>query len=262
MRSDLFRIMDVGNGEKLGTSTQNQLAHWFRGCPGVFLSEQEQACLDKRVASLFGHHIVQIGCTNPTADLLQKSPARHHAVLGKALRGGSPELDLCADPALLPFATDSVDAVVLPHTLDFSSQPHQVLREVERILIPEGRLLIIGFNPWSLWGGWRLLRRRSGVSPWNGRFFTTWRIHDWLTLLGFDLESCDQLMYRPPLRNRVLMQRLEFLEGMGQRWWPVIGGVYVLQAVKRTVTLTPIRPRWRMGKRVLPANAVEPTTRT
>ena len=136
-----------------------------------------------------------------------------------------------------------------------------MLREVERILIPEGKLLIVGFNPWSLWGGRRLFQLRSKRPPWTGHFFPVKRVNDWLLLLGFDLLSVDYLNFRPPLQNQPVMQRLAFLEGLGEKGWPFLGGVYVLEAVKRTLTLTPVWPKWNIRKKVLPAT-VEPTTRS
>ncbi|KRT54499.1 class I SAM-dependent methyltransferase [endosymbiont of Ridgeia piscesae] len=240
---------------------QRELQAWFARMPGQVLAEQEQALIEEWGSSLFGYHVVQIGAPAATMDLLATSPARHRILLSKEDGAGGASPALIGDCTRLPFATDSVDGVVLPHTLDYSTDPHQALREVERILIPEGRVLITGFNPWSLWGMWQLFRLRRRQPPWCGHFFGAGRIQDWLSLLGFGLERIDWLMYRPPLASRQLMEQLAFLEKSGARFWPMLGGVYLIQAVKRTSTLTPLRPRWRMGKQVLPANAVEPTTR-
>ena len=97
--------------------------------------------------------------------------------------------------------------------------------------------------------------------PWCSHFFSLKRVQDWFTLMGFELEEVTYLHYRPPLHNLAVMQKLAFMETVGRRIWPMLGGVYVLQAVKRTTTMTPIRlNRWRMKKRVIPA-AAEPTTR-
>jgi SAM-dependent methyltransferase len=147
------------------------------------------------------------------------------------------------------------------HSLDYSPDPHQALREVERVLIPEGRLIIMGFNPWSLFGLMRLFSVGSGKPPWSGFLFPTRRINDWLSLLGFDLVSVEYLFYRPPIQNQTFMQRLLFLEQLGRKAWPRGGSVYIIEAVKRSATLTPIKPKWRIGEKVLPA-AVEPTTRS
>jgi SAM-dependent methyltransferase len=160
----------------------------------------------------------------------------------------------------LPIATDSVDAVFLPHTLEFSADAHQVLRETERVLIPEGRVVVIGFNALSLWGARRLAGGGRGRVPWCGKFLTPYRIGDWLSLLGFDIELQEMMMFRPPWR-RALLQQLSFLDSMGRRFWPVLGGVYAIRAVKRVSTLTPLRPSWKSRRPVLAGGAVEPTTR-
>ncbi len=252
--------MNINKGFKLGSCQQNQLEGWFESRLGQRLLAQEQAALQEKAAAIFGYHVVQIGSPSPDFDLLKLSPAHNRVVLDQGL--GTSRIDLAAKPTSLPLATDSIDGVILPHTLDFSSNPHQLVREVERILIPEGKVLLSGFNPWSQWGVGRLFRGRSGNMPWCSHFFGSRRVQDWFSLLGFDLESVSYINYRPPFHNETLMQKLDFMETLGQRLWPGLGSVYILQAVKRTVTMKPIRMhRWRMKKRVIPA-AAEPTARS
>lgn len=243
---------------KLGSCQQNHLQTWFESHLGRILAEQEAVCLQSRIATLFGYHVVQVGNPYRNQQLLRMSPARNRVITGVGGTGSG--FDLQADPHFLPLASDSVDGIVLPHTLDFSTDPHQVLREVERVLIPEGKVLLSGFNPWSMWGLWHLLRIRSATMPWCGHFFSCKRIQDWFSLLGFELEEVVYLNYRPPLASYPIMQKLAFMEKLGKRIYPIFGGVYVILAVKREVTLTPIRPKWRVKKRVMPT-AVEPTTR-
>jgi SAM-dependent methyltransferase len=245
--------MSTNKDIKLGNCQQKKIENWFESRLGQALMHEEQACLREKVASIFGYYLVQIGALNTEFELLNRSPARNRILLHGEM---GPGVDLKADPCYLPLASDSIDGVILPHTLDFSPDPHQMVREVERVLIPEGKVVLSGFNPWSQWGVGRLFRRRSGNMPWCGHFFSLKRVQDWFSLLGFDLEEVDYLHYRPPIHNQMVMQKLAFMETAGRRVWPKSGGVYVMQAVKRTVTMTPIRlNRWRMKKRVLPAAA-------
>ncbi|MGD8910183.1 MAG: methyltransferase domain-containing protein [Chromatiales bacterium] len=245
---------------KLGSCLQKQLDAWFETRLGQTLMDQELACLQEKAAAIFGYHVVQIGLPCHGFELLKQSPARNRVILDSA--STQPGIDIKGDPRFLPLASDSIDGIILPHTLDFSPDPHQLVREVERVLIPEGKVLLSGFNPWSLWGVGRLFRRRSGNMPWCSHFFMPKRVQDWFSLLGFDLEEVAYLHYRPPIHNQLVMQKLAFMEYLGRRAWPMLGGVYVMQAVKRAVTVTPIRMnRWRMKKRVLPA-AARPTTRS
>jgi SAM-dependent methyltransferase len=243
--------------KRFETDRRKLIADWFQSSLGQLLAEQERVCLERRLTSLFGYYLIQIGVCDPKLDLLCSSPAKSKLLLDVGQRSVS----LRADPLHLPLATDSVDGVLMHHTIDFSRDPHQILREAERVLIPEGKLLIVGFNPWSLWGGWRLFHLHGAMPPWAGHFFSIKRVCDWLSLLGFDLLAVEHLNFRPPLQSQRLMQRLVFLERFGERFWPLGGAVYVLEAVKRTLTMTPIRPKWRIRKKVLPAT-VEPSTRS
>jgi SAM-dependent methyltransferase len=237
------------------------LARWLEGAPGAVLAELERECLERLLSDLFGYYLVQIGCAGLQAGPLQASRIRDQFIVTPQTLDGVLCPRILADLARLPIASDSVDVVLLPHTLDFSPEPQQVLREVERILIPEGRVILVGFNPWSFWGVWRtLFTRRRGI-PWCGHFVSPLRVQDWLSVLGFDIEILENLMFRPPLRQSGLLDRLQFMEPAGRRFWPLLSAVYVIQAVKRVSTLTPIAPRWKLRERIVGGGVIEPTTR-
>jgi SAM-dependent methyltransferase len=226
------------------------------------VSEAERELLAELAGGLFGYQLVQLGSLGPGQDYLAGCPVQQKTTVD--LFGCLSDAQLCAQPEHLPLASACIDAIILPHTLDFAEDPHQVLREAERVLIPEGRLLLTGFNPWSLWGLWRLLRRpfrraRRQV-PWCGHFLSYPRLQDWLTLMGFDIERTDVRVFRPPLRREAALKRLGFVERIGQRYLPMLAGVYVLQAVKRVSTLRPVGPVWRRAP-ALGRPMVEPTAR-
>jgi SAM-dependent methyltransferase len=126
--------------------------------------------------------------------------------------------------------------------LEFSSNPHEVLREVDRVVRPEGRILIVGFNPWSLYG----LRRSwsSEGAPWNGHFVSLVRMKDWLQLLSFEPAAGRLACYIPPFANEKWQSRMGFMDTTGDRWWGVAGGVYMLEAVKRVQGMRLIAPKW------------------
>ena len=229
---------------------------WYRLNLGRALLETEVTRLNGILSNLFGYHLVQVGQIGD-ADLLAGSRITHHMVLGGDGES-SGRVCLYARADALPLASDSTDVIVLPHTLEFEADPHQVLREVERVLIPEGHVVILGFNPWSLWGLWRLFLRRGAYPPWCGNFRGLTRIKDWLALLGFDTIEEHGYFFRPPLQNARIMQKLHFMEGAGARGWPALAGCYLLVARKRVATLTPIKPSWRRS-RLVSAGAVEPT---
>jgi SAM-dependent methyltransferase len=175
------------------------------------------------------------------------------------------KVSLITDAAALPFPAASLDLVVLPHTLELSADPHQVLREVERVLVPEGRVVISGFNPGSLWGlrqGRARVCERMGVSmlgasnlflPDAGDFIGPWRLRDWLRLLSFELESDRYGCYRPAMKTDKWLQRTAWMDPAGARWWPIFGAVYFVVAVKRVRGMRLLGPAWKPRRAASPA---------
>lgn len=242
-------------------TVRDRLRRWYQQPLGRFLGQREQDLLEQCLSNVFGYHILQVGSLGWGCELLAVSRIRHQMLLDADSSSNDNQVGVYACPAALPIASDSIDAVVLAHTLEFEKDPHQVLREAERILIPQGRILILTFNPWSLWGLWRLLLRRGAAVPWCGRFLSQVRLRDWLALLGFKIEATHGLVYRPPLQNRAIMARLGFVEDLGRRWWPFLSAVNLTVAEKRVSTLTPIRPRWRPRRSLGTAGLAEPSAR-
>jgi SAM-dependent methyltransferase len=148
------------------------------------------------------------------------------------------------DSTDLPFACESLDLIVLPHVLEFATDPHQILREVDRVLRPEGRLIISGFNPASLWGARQYLSRLVGTPylPRDGQFISLIRIKDWLELLNFSLDRGHFGCYKFPLQGESAMGKMNFLEKMGNRWWPIFGAVFLVSAIKRQQGIRLIGP--------------------
>lgn len=237
-----------------------QLRRWYRSALGQNLQQSEQGLLNQVLPNLFGYHLLQQG-RPMEADLLSASRISHRIVMEEIypLSSKDGEEVFLGHNDLLPIASDSLDVILLPHTLEFVTRPHEVLREAERTLIPEGHLLILGFNPWSLYGLRRLFSGWHNQSPWCGHFYSTLRLKDWLALLGFDTVLVRHYFFRPPLQNDGIMRRLSFLERLGERFWSMLGGGYLLVAKKRVATLTPIKPRWRSSRNLVTVGSAEPT---
>lgn len=216
---------------------------WITTPLGRYLVEREQAYFDQVVADIFGFNALQIGFDQ--SDLLRanRMPKRF-AATPQVSANGKAGIELLAEPEFLPIAGQSIDLLLLPHVLEFSAHPHQILREVERVLMPEGQVIISGFNPFSLWGLPRLLPSRRQDYPWNGNFISLPRIKDWLALLGFDVVAGRMCCYEPPLRCERWLRRCHFMEAAGDRWWALAGGVYFLQAKKRVPGMHLIMPSW------------------
>jgi len=207
---------------------------------GRYLLEREQAYFDRAVADVFGYHAVQVGV--PQIDFL-----RENRIPWQCRVGRHPGGDVRCEAAQLPFASGSLDLLALPHVLDFTERPHLVLREAERVLMPEGRLVLTGFNPISLWGVRRMIAGRFRV-PWNGNFLPLPRIKDWLALLDLEADGGAFMAYAPPFDRREWMDNCAFMESVGDRWWPLAAGVYGIEAVKRQRGMRMIMPKWRKTK--------------
>lgn len=225
---------------------------WSETPLGQYLYQREQAYFDLAVADLFGFNAVQVG--NPQWDMLRNSRIAHRFHVHQATA------QVLAEPTHLPFANQSLDLLVLPHVLEFSDYPHQILREAERVLMPEGNLLISGFNPRSLWGMYHWMRRNTQSYPWTGEFLNLTRLKDWLSLLNCDVVSGQMCCYAPPLNNPNWMRRFEIMELAGDRWWAKGGGVYFIHAVKRVHGMRLIMPRWQTSVNV--AGVLRPANRS
>lgn len=240
--------------------SDTRLRAWYRHAYGRAFIAAVRTELARILPNLFGYHLIQLGAADGES-LAASSRIQHNVVIAGQRDGAVPGRNLQAEFAALPIATDAVDVVLLPLVLEFNDRPHDVLREVERVLVPEGHVVIVLFNPLSLWGIARFWLKGRQRPPWNGRFFTATRIKDWLALLGFDIIATHSFFYRPPLRHEASLQRLQFLERAGARWWPIFGAATVVVGRKRVATLTPIKPRWRPRRSVLAAGLAEPSQR-
>lgn len=204
----------------------DMLGRWFVSPQGTAVLEAERALLQGVLARLFGYHVLQLGCSVEHS-LIEPSPAGHKIIFAPAYQPGR-GLPV-ADIEELPLPAESMDGVLIHHGLDFTADCHRLLREATRVLRPGGRMLIIGFNPLSLWGLWRLFKRRGQV-PWRGRFIARQRLTDWCRLLDLQVERS-----AAPWEN---------LSRLRSRPHSPLGAVYLLNCVKQTAPITPIMPRW------------------
>ena len=191
---------------------QKNLHAWLETPLGQYVLRMEQDMLDQAVANVFGFNALQISW--PHLDGLRANRIPHHMTLSTRLGG-----TIQAEPCALPLASQSLDLVVMPHALEFTEHPHALLREVDRVMRPEGRLIIVGFNPRSLWGVRQLFTLNRRVSPWSGHFISISRLKDWLALLSFDMDGGRFGAYAPPFTSARWLHRFRFMELAGDRWW-------------------------------------------
>jgi SAM-dependent methyltransferase len=223
------------------------LAPWFDTPAGRYVHAWEQARLDELTADIFGYNAVQIGLPCMDSLAANRMPNKWHtdsALFALEQSDSLQRVVLAHDFAELPFATQSLDLVVLPHVLEFANEPHQILREVERVLIPEGQVIVCGFNPISMWGVRQGLGRITGTHflPLHGEFISVPRLKDWLKLLNMEVNRGHFGCYKPPFLTTKWLQRFAFLEKAGDRWWPYLGALYMVQAIKRVKGMRLVGP--------------------
>ncbi|HEY0064985.1 MAG TPA: class I SAM-dependent methyltransferase [Telluria sp.] len=244
------------------------LDSWLQTPPGAYVRSWEQACLDELTADIFGFNAVQIGLPQIDALAANRMPNKWQAATRMSsleqlkVAPGGRQIAVALDFAELPFASQSLDLVVLPHVLEFAAEPHQVLREVERVLIPEGQVIICGFNPASLWGARQVVGKLTHAHylPVAGEFISMPRMKDWLKLLNLGVTRSHFGCYAPPCRSEKWLNRFAFMEQGGQRWWPYLGAVYMVHAIKRVKGMTMIGPVWSKKSATAP-QAVPATNR-
>jgi SAM-dependent methyltransferase len=221
---------------------------WVQSAAGEYLLRWEQAKVDQLVADVFGFHAVQLGLAPLKGLQFNRMPKRWLGLERDGIEG----VDFVTDFRALPFPEQSLDLIVLPHTLEMHANPHLTLREVERVLVPEGRVIIFGINPLSLWGfrQWRdRWYKRLGANgtfmPAQSELIGLGRLKDWLTLLGFEIELGGFGLYKPAIKSQKWLAKFNWLELAGNRWWPIFGAGYYVVAVKRVRGMRLMGAGWK-----------------
>jgi hypothetical protein len=239
---------------------------WLRTPVGQRVHSLERKYVGEALQHVFGWQLLQIGEWGSGSDsegLLAESRTQQKTVIARQLesvKNGTPAKTgrVVSRIDALGIASDSVDAVLLPHTLEQEADPHAVLREVERILMGDGQLIVLGFRPMSSWG-LRHLVARSGYPPGAERLLSEWRVRDWLKLLGFEIVDARRFLFTGPW-GKAAPRSQRFFEIVGSKTWPFLAGAYMLKARKRIYSVTPIRLRWRTRTGVV-GGLVEPAAR-
>jgi SAM-dependent methyltransferase len=226
---------------------------WYQRPLGQHLIDDLKVQLDPVLATTFGYYSLQIGCSSHADRLLASCRVKRQFALGNE----NVAVDLQAHPALLPIANDSVDLLVLMHHLSNTTEPHAILREASRVLIPEGKLIIIDFNPLSLWGLRHFFQSWLEQVPWGGHFYTARRLTDWMQLLGFDQQKRYRVGFMPPIQRATAIRKISWMEKGLKNWFKFSGALNVLVFDKNISPMTPVRHRW-VTRKIMPGKIARP----
>jgi SAM-dependent methyltransferase len=252
------------------------LDRWLDEALGRTLIAAEAVLLAEAYEDVFGWDLLQLGAWGPGSSLIAASrtrrqtivtqqPPRAEAPATTATAGAigataPPDPFIVARLAQLPIGNGSVDAVLIPHTLEFETDPYAIVREADRVLAGDGQLIVLGFRPLSLWG-LRAAVTRAGFPPGLRRLIPLHRLRDWLVLLGYEIVESRSYLYHSPWGAPRAGEegRAQVLRPALLNPFPAAG--YLVKARKRLYTLTPVRPRFREKRTVL-GGLVEPTSRS
>lgn len=216
------------------TSSELEPVTWLRSAYGRSYISAEKAHLDRALRQISGPSVLKIGDVIDEQMIIDLDFPQlitvHQQWSKQAMLTQHSSNQVVADPAWLPFDANSLSSVILPHVLESHSLPHQVLREVHRVLRSDGHLILTGFNPVSLLGLQRLIFPRAVC---KGNYYSVRRVRDWLQLLGFELVASAMYQYAPLVRNARVRNALGFINSVGDRWLPMTGGGYMISAKKR-----------------------------
>jgi SAM-dependent methyltransferase len=227
------------NKKKSPTKNSVGLRHWFKTPIGAIYRRSESALLSQKLSENFRAEVLQLDFVGWEDEFHEAMRFAHYTILDNLTSDETQYTRVVGDADSLPIETHSIDIVIMPHTLEFESNPHQVLREVARVLKPEGIVLLMGFNPWAIWHLPRFVPKARQKSPWNGRFISRYRVVDWLKLLNFDIEVSRGCCLFPVLKQPSLEQQNKLFEKVAA-WLPFMPAAYFIMGVKRLAGGTPI----------------------
>jgi len=234
---------------------------WLQTALGKALLRAEARVVEEALDGVFGEQCLQLGLWGENRTFMRFTRTQRCSVIAETrvsdLSIGKP--CVVGNMHQLPVESDSIDAILLPHTLDYSGdRSHAVLREADRVLRPHGHLVVLGFKPGGLWGLRRLIPG-AGLPPGADHLISDRQMSDWVQLLDMRVQGLTRYFFRWPLPGNK-GPSLQAWEHRGRRFWPELAACYMLVAQKRVFTLTPMKKPWRLRPEVV-AGMVEPTSR-
>ncbi|MDD1610089.1 MAG: class I SAM-dependent methyltransferase [Methylococcaceae bacterium] len=212
---------------------RNFLFSWYQTPRGKLLQQLEADYLRRSITVSCQQIVLQIGGLGWENEFIDCTLYQNYTVLDAKKLGYEATRKIQAKAHHLPLQSDSVDMVILPHLLEFDAHRFQTMREVERVLKPEGLLVVLNFNPWSLWVRYQYLWDKKMADSWSGHFMSRARILDWLKLLNFEVTSSSEfgLDSIHSKQGKFITQSHSFF-----------ATAYAIKAIKRRYQLIPLTP--------------------
>lgn len=230
------------------------IRQWYESGVGQNTSLAVRQAVAEMSNDVFGYYAVQVGELAGQYCLLQESRIKNRFAV--AVEDSTETMvDLVADPAALPLAFDNLDLIVASHVLDCTTAPHQVLREIERVLMPEGHCILIAFNPFSARGVrliWRRLLKQKNSQP----VYTAFRLRDWFEVLGFEVLEVRSVGQHYRIEKLPVIRRFSWLQVLVSKYYQLFGQVQLMHVQKKVSKLTPWKPKLRSGPVLKPGMAV------
>lgn len=238
-----------------------ELRHWFDTPIGEVYRHVESALLSQKLSENFRAEVLQLDFIGWEDEFHEAMRFAHYTILDSHSGDKIKYTRVVGEAANIPIETHSIDIVILPHTLEFENNPHQVLREVTRILKPEGIVLLMGFNPWSFWHLPRFLPKAKKHTPWHGRFISRYRVIDWLKLLNFEIEVNQGCCLFPLFSKGKPEGEPTLLEKLAAQV-PFLPAAYFVMAVKRVSGGTSVFDLQNLKDRFIKPPLVETANKT
>lgn len=234
----------------------NACRDWYKSPAGEYALASLNDKLEDYLSEIFGYFALETGVLIGESHFLDHSKIKTNVTLGRA----DQPADIVAEIEHLPVDFDSVDLVIGSHILECSAFPHQVLREIDRVLVSQGHCILIGFNPMAWWFGRRFFCKQEGMDP--PRFYGVHQVRDWFSLLGWEIQHTSYHSFRPSFLRGKLFDRFENMEKWGRLYWPIFGNLYMIHATKLDVIKPSNKVKWEPVVGVLPGKvAINPTPR-
>ncbi len=235
-------------------STVNSQSNWYQTLSGKSSLDELDCLCAETLSEIFGYYAIEMGVLSGKHNLLKHSRITAgfslldsvSALANKtSFEKNSSPSSVISTIEQLPIATDNIDLVIASHSLESSKDPHQVLREIDRVLVPEGHCILIGFNPnpVSRIGQFIKSRFKKDESLCKTRSVT--HVKDWFSLLGFEVLDVNYMGMRPVVKNKKLFNTLGWLDRLDEFAGPILANIYVIHAKKQVVAMRPNKKVWR-----------------